>query len=107
MRDVGQFFQVNARINLDISKRVKIFDRHIQLFCEKLSRVRHDGSTTGKEQTLGSGATLLPAVKLHGLVDLNMQPSHELTGDFRNRSLIRVFRLFVSSSEAYKAFLNL
>jgi hypothetical protein len=61
----------------------------------------------GQEQPLRRRPALLPAVELHGLVDLNVQPRHELPGDLRDRGLVRVLRFFVGAAQAHEAFLDL
>ena len=52
MGNLGQFLEVEGRIDLDVAEGVKILDRHIELLGEELRRIRHDGRAAGKEQLL-------------------------------------------------------
>ena len=60
-----------------------------------------------EEQPLRRRAALLPAVELHGLVDLDVQPGHELPRDLRDRRLVRVLRLLVRAAQADEALVDL
>ena len=71
-----------------------------------MRRVRHDGRATGQEQPLRRGPTLLPAIKLQRLVNLNVQPRHELPRNLRNRGLMLVFRLLVRAAQTHKTLVN-
>ena len=102
-----KFLQIYLRINLHITEWIKILHRHIQFLRKKLRRVRHDARAAGQEQSLRCRTALLAAIKLHGLIDLNMQLGHELPGNLRNCSLMWIFRFLVSSSKADKTFSNL
>ncbi len=51
-------------------------------------------------------AALLPAIKLHRLVDLDVQLGHELARDLGNRRLMRIVRLLVGAAQADKALGN-
>ena len=106
MGDFGQFLQVNGGVDLNIAERIEVFDRQVQLFGEKLCRVRHDRRTAGQEQSLRRGAALLSAIELDRLVDLNVQPRHHLTRNLGNRRLLRVVRLFVSAAQTDETLLD-
>ena len=80
---------------------------NVELLGKELGRVGHDGGAAGEKEARGSRTALLAAVKLHGLVDLDVQPGHELAGDLGNGRLVRVFRLFVGAAQADEAFLDL
>ena len=41
-----------------------------------------------------------PAIKLHRLVDLDVQPRHELPRNLGNGRLMRIFRLFIRAAQA-------
>ena len=103
MRHARQLFQVHRRINLHIAERIEIFDRHVQFFGKKLRRVRHDGRAAGQKQPLRRRTALLAAIKLHRLVDLDVQLGHELPRDFGNGRLVRIFRLFIRAAQADEA----
>ena len=49
----------------------------------------------------------MSAIELDRLVDLNVQPRHHLTGNFRNRRLLRVVRLFVSAAQTDETLFDL
>ncbi len=49
---------------------------------------------------------LLPAIKLHRLVDLDVQLGHELPRDFGDGRLVLAFRLLVSAAETDEALGN-
>src|SRR5579859_7293054 len=107
MRNASQILEVYTRIDLDVAERVKVLDRDIQFFSKKLCRIRHQRGSTAKEQALWCRTTLLGAVKLHGLIDLDVQPRHELAGNLGNGRLVSVFRLFVSATKAHETFSDL
>ena len=100
MRHARQLFQVHRRINLHVAERIEVFDRHVQLFREKLRRVRHDGRAAGQKESLRRRPALLAAIKLDRLVDLNVQLGHELPRDLGNGRLIRILRLFIRAAQA-------
>ena len=50
---------------------------------------------------------LLPAIELHGLVHLDVQPGHELPGDLGDGRLVRVLRFLVGAPEADEPLLDL
>ena len=52
---------------------------------------------------MGRRSALLPAVKLDGLVNLNVQPRHDLPRDLGDRRLVRVLRLFIRPAQTDKA----
>src|SRR6185503_2805469 len=64
-------------------------------------------AATGQEQPLGGRTTLLAAIKLNALVDLDVQPGHDLARNFGNSGLVRVVRFFISAAQADKALFNL
>ena len=101
-----QLLQIHRRINLYVAERIEVFDRHIQLFREKLRRIRHDGRAAGQKQTQRRRPALLSAIKLHRLVELDVQLGHELPRDFGNGRLVLTFRLLVSTAETDEAFGN-
>jgi hypothetical protein len=103
MRHARQLLQIHRGINLHVAERIEIFDRDVEFFLKKLGGVGHDGGAAGKEQPLRGGPALLAAVKLQGLVDLNVQFGHELAGNFGNGRLIRIFRLLVGAAQTDKA----
>ena len=107
MGDLGQFFQVDGGIDLDVAERIEVFDRQVQFFGEELRGVRHDRRAAGEEQALRRRTTLLPAVELKRLVDLNVQARHDLARNLRDRRLLRVVRFLVSATEADKTLLDL
>src|SRR6266702_3848536 len=76
-----QLFQINRRLYLYVPQRVEIFDRHIEFLSEKLRRVRHDRGAAREKKPLWRCPALLATIKLHRLVDLNVQPRHELPRD--------------------------
>ena len=102
-----QFFEVDGRVNLHTAERIEIFNRHVQFFRKKLSRVGHDRGAAGKEKSLRGRAALLATVKLHRLIDLNVQLGHELPRDFGNGRLLRIIRLLIRTAQAHKALGNL
>ena len=81
MGHAGQLLEVDGGVNLDIAEGVEVLDGDVEFFGKKLGGVGHERSAAAKEEPLRRGAALLAAVKLHGLVDLNMQPGHELARD--------------------------
>ena len=107
MSHAGEFFQIHTRINLHVAERIEVFHRHTEFFCEELRRVGHDGRAAGQEQPLRSCAALLSAIKLHGLVDLDVQTRHELPRDLGDRRLMLVLRLFVRATKTHKTLVNL
>ncbi|OQC27180.1 MAG: hypothetical protein BWX68_00241 [Verrucomicrobia bacterium ADurb.Bin063] len=107
MRHPRQFLEVEPRIQLDVAQRVEILHRHIQLLGEKLRRIRHHRRPARQKQPLRRRAALLAAVKLHGLVDLDMQPRHKLPGNLGDRRLVRVIRLLIRPAQAHKPLVNL
>ena len=107
MGDFGQFFQVDGGIDLDVAERIEVFDRQIEFFREELRGVRHDRRAAGEEQALRRRTTLLPAIELERLVDLNVQARHDLARNLRDRRLLRVVRFLVSATEADKTLLDL
>jgi len=66
-----------------------------------------DRGAAGEEQPLRGRAALLAAVKLDGLVDLNVEPRHDLAGDFSNGGGLGILRFFVGAPEADGAFFEL
>src|SRR6266568_9015967 len=102
MGDFGQFFQVDGGIDLNVAERIEVFDRQIQFFREKLRGVRHDRRAAGEEQALRRRTTLLPAIELKRLVDLNVQARHDLARNLRDGRLLRVVRFLISATEADK-----
>src|SRR5207247_809115 len=99
--------QIDSGIELNVAQRVKGFDRDVEFFGEELRRVRHDGGATRQEEPLGGRAALLATIKLHGLVDLDVQAGHELAGDLGDGRLVRVLRLFVGATQADEALFDL
>src|SRR5678816_332007 len=95
----GQIFKIDAGVDLNIAQRVEILDRDIEFFCKELSGIRHDRSTAREEQALGSRATLLAPVELHGLIHLDVQASHELARNLGDRGLVRILRFLVCASQ--------
>ena len=107
MRDLGQFFAVQFRVELDVAQRIEVFHRQIQLLGEELRRVRHARRATREEQAIRRRPALLTAVKLDGLVDLNVQPGEHLSGNLGNRRLMGTVRFLVGATQAHEAFGNL
>ena len=42
MRHLGQFFQIQRRIDLHVAKWIEVLDRHVELLGKELRGVRHD-----------------------------------------------------------------
>src|ERR1022692_4711641 len=102
MGDARQLLEVNGRVELNIAQGVEVLDGNVQLFGEELRRVRHHRGAAGQEQPLRGRTSLLPTVELHGLIDLDVQPSHELPGNLGNGRLVRVLRFLIGSPEAHE-----
>ena len=94
-------------VNLHVAQRIEILDRHGQLLRKELRRIGHDRRAARKEQPRRRRAALLAPVKLHGLVDLDVQPRHELPRDLRDRRGVLILRLLVSAAEADETLLDL
>src|SRR5207247_2772049 len=105
MSDAGEFLEIDGGIDLNVAQRVEILHGDVELLGKELRSVRHDGGAAGKEEPLRGRTALLYAVKLHGLIDLDVQAGHELPGDLRDGRLVRVFRLFVSPPQPDGPFL--
>ena len=92
---------------MNIAERIEVFDREVELFGKKLGGVGHDRRAARQEQSLRRRAALLSAIKLDRLVDLNVQPRHDLARDFRNRRLLWIVRFLVRAAQTDEALFDL
>src|SRR5688572_9614978 len=106
MRDFRQVLQIESFVNRDLTEWIEVFDRRVEFFGEELRRVRHGGTAARQKHAHRRRAALLPAIKLDGLVDLDVQPGQHLPRNFRNGSLLLAFRLLVRAAKSYEAFVD-
>src|ERR1039458_5649035 len=95
-----EFLQIHRRVNPDIAEWVEVLDRHVEFFGKKLRRVRHNGRAACQKKSLRGCPAHLATVKLHRLVDLNVQFRHELPGDFGNSRLIWTLWFLIRATKA-------
>src|SRR5262249_9245206 len=77
-----QFRHVHPGIDLDVSERVEVIHRQIEFLLKELGGVGNDAAASAENNPKRSGAALLSAIELDGLVDLKME-----TGQYVPRHL--------------------
>jgi hypothetical protein len=105
--DLFQFGDIHAGVDLDVAEGIEEFDGQPEFFLEKLRSVGHRAAAAGEENADRRAASLLGAVKLDGLVDLQVEAGEDVAGDLGDGGLPGVLGLLVGATEAHETVGNL